>query len=194
MEDHMSKKTVNYRKICQEYYGYTKDQMKGMHVHHIDGNRNNNTPENLKLLTPEEHKLIHESEFIVWAHKGAILANEAFRKRLKEKGQTEKELEYREVRIAKCKEGLHRVPHKQHTKDVISQKKKQHLSNKSNHPLWGYTTYVVTDPNGNEYTVSEGWKDWCISRDLSSSNLRAVALGKRNHCRGWKARILCSKK
>jgi len=32
----MAKKVnVDYRKICQEHYGFTDDEMKGMDVHHI---------------------------------------------------------------------------------------------------------------------------------------------------------------
>lgn len=34
----------------------------GYEVHHIDHNRNNNEPENLKLVTVEEHKRIHGNE------------------------------------------------------------------------------------------------------------------------------------
>ena len=189
----MSKRYANYRKIYQEHYGCTPEQMRGMHIHHIDGDRKNNDPNNLKLVTVEEHKALHDSEFVRWAEKGGKLGNEAFRKRLKEKGPTDKELKYREIRIAKCKEGLHRVPHSQSSIEIISAKKKLHLSDKTNHPLWGRTTYIVTDPDGNEHTVSGGWKDWCIARGLSATNLRAVALGKRKHCKGWKAKILCSK-
>jgi hypothetical protein len=185
---------MNYRKICQKYYEYTDEQMKNMHVHHIDGNRNNNDPKNLVLITPEEHKKIHESEFILWASEGGRKGNEVLRKRLKENGQTKKELQYKEIRIAKCKEGLHRVPHKQSSIEVISQKKKLHLSDKTNHPLWGYTAYLVIDPYNNEYIVQHGWKDWCKEKGLSASNLRKVALGQRKHCKGWKAQILCTKK
>jgi len=46
-----------YRKIYENYYGVKIP--KGMHIHHIDGNRENNDPLNLKLLTPKEHFAIH---------------------------------------------------------------------------------------------------------------------------------------
>lgn len=181
---------MNYRKICQEYYGYTDQQMLGMDVHHKDGNHSNNDPKNLQLLSPEEHKKIHNHEFVLWAREGARLGNEAFRKRLREQGQTAKELAYKEKRIEACKAGLHRVPHSEDSKRVISQKKKLHLQDKTNHPMWGNTTYKVTDPEGNTHIVNGGWKEWCKGRGLCPSNLRAVALGKRKHCKGWTAEIL----
>lgn len=47
---------MNYRKIWQDNFGEIPP---GHEIHHIDGNRNNNTPSNLKCVTIEEHYRIH---------------------------------------------------------------------------------------------------------------------------------------
>jgi len=46
-----------YRKIYEDFHGVKIP--KGYHIHHIDGNRSNNHPQNLKMLTPEEHHQLH---------------------------------------------------------------------------------------------------------------------------------------
>jgi hypothetical protein len=187
----MSKKiNVDYRKICQEHNGYNDEQMIGMDVHHIDKNRNNNHPKNLTLLTPEEHAKIHENDFILWSRKGSKLGNEAFIKRLKEQGPTEKEIAHQKRMVEICKKGLHRVPHSEETKKTISENKKNHFIDKTNHPMWGNTKYEVESPTGEKHIVSGGWKIWCITRGLNPSNLRAVALGTRKKHKGWKAKII----
>ena len=187
----MSKKVnVNYRKICKEHYGYTDKQMKNMDVHHIDGNRYNNDPSNLQLLSPTEHAKIHENDFVQWARKGSTLGNQAFIKRLKEKGPTEKELLHRKKMVLLRSKGLHRVPHSDETKKNISENKKQLFKDKTKHPMWGRTTYEVISPNNEKFIVSGGWKQWCKDRGLESSNLLLVAKGKRKHCKGWKAKII----
>ena len=51
------KRDRSYRKIFEEYYGIKI--IKGYHIHHIDGDRNNNDPQNLEMLTPDEHAQKH---------------------------------------------------------------------------------------------------------------------------------------
>ena len=189
----MAKKVnVDYRKICQKHYDYSAEQMIGMDVHHIDGNRNNNDPLNLQLLTPEEHAKIHKNDFVKWSRKGSKLGNEAFIKRLKEKGPTEKELAHRKKMDVLRKKGLHRTPHSIESKKLISEKKKEwyKINGPSNHPLWGKTTYEVTSPEGEKFLISGGWKQWCFDKGLNPSNLLKVAKGERKHCKGWKASIV----
>lgn len=49
-----------YRKIWEQYNNACI--LPGMHIHHVDGNRNNNELSNLKLCSPEEHYWIHYNQ------------------------------------------------------------------------------------------------------------------------------------
>lgn len=71
----MSKKHKNkqYRKIYENHFGKIP---KGMHIHHIDGNAENNKIENLICITPEEHALIHKNDFIKWASIGGKIGGD----------------------------------------------------------------------------------------------------------------------
>jgi hypothetical protein len=52
----------NYRKIYCIYHNLKLKDIKGYHIHHIDGNHKNNHPENLLKCTPEEHAEFHKQE------------------------------------------------------------------------------------------------------------------------------------
>lgn len=55
---------INYRKIYQDHHGLIpKDRNgKSYHIHHVDGNRDNNRIENLIAVSEEEHYNIHYSQ------------------------------------------------------------------------------------------------------------------------------------
>jgi hypothetical protein len=48
---------MEHRLVWEEHYGEIPE---GMQIHHIDGDKTNNDMSNLMLLTPLEHKRIHE--------------------------------------------------------------------------------------------------------------------------------------
>ncbi len=54
-----NKGSKSYRRIYKLWTGDSDDRMAGMHIHHKDHDHSNNHPENLELLTPDEHAKKH---------------------------------------------------------------------------------------------------------------------------------------
>lgn len=48
---------IDYRKIASEYF--QKELLPGEVVHHIDGNHDNNDPENLVIIKKSQHSRVH---------------------------------------------------------------------------------------------------------------------------------------
>lgn len=74
----LSAEKRNYRKVAQEWYGLTDEQMEGMDVHHNPpvhkGGRN--VPEHLFVYHPTLHVAVHDLEFIKWARAASALAHQ----------------------------------------------------------------------------------------------------------------------
>lgn len=59
---HKTGRTYYHRHIASIKYG--RWLQPDEHVHHIDGNKKNNEPENLVVVTPEEHTVLHKGEIL----------------------------------------------------------------------------------------------------------------------------------
>jgi hypothetical protein len=68
----LSRESRNYRKLAQDWYGLTNEQMKNCDVHHNppvhQGGRN--IPEHLYVYHSTLHSEIHGDDFTKWARKG----------------------------------------------------------------------------------------------------------------------------
>lgn len=48
-----------HREVFKQHTGMTDEDLKGMEIHHIDDNKDNNDISNLKLLSKKEHAKLH---------------------------------------------------------------------------------------------------------------------------------------
>lgn len=68
----MSKRVkANYRKIWKEHNNQKIPA--GYHIHHIDGNRENNDPVNLMCLSAEDHHQLHLRQEDIVARNGKFI-------------------------------------------------------------------------------------------------------------------------
>jgi hypothetical protein len=74
----LSVERKNYRKLAQEWYGLTDEQMKGMDVHHnpprYQGGRN--IPEHLFVYHETLHSAVHGNVFVSFAREGGKLGGQ----------------------------------------------------------------------------------------------------------------------
>lgn len=93
---------VNYRKIWEEFSG--KQIPEGYHIHHLDGDRDNNDPSNLVCLSPAEHWDLHYKQGDIRCLSGKFVqgASEAGRKG----GSKNKGVPKSKEAIAKTTEGI----------------------------------------------------------------------------------------
>jgi hypothetical protein len=58
-----------------------------------------------------------------------------------------------------------------------------------NHPMFGRTTYELTNPEGNIFVPNEFCK-FCKDMNLCHSAMRRVALGKQKHHKNWTCKVI----
>lgn len=76
-----------HRLLFCKYNDCTLEDIKGVHIHHIDGDAFNNSKENLMAISPSDHSILH--------HKGVKLTEEHKKnisKSLKEYGKSEEHM------------------------------------------------------------------------------------------------------
>jgi hypothetical protein len=66
---------VGYRRVAEDYF--QKKLLPDEHVHHIDGDRNNNDPENLVIMKSLQHKRLHSSLYSGLEKWNALLRKQA---------------------------------------------------------------------------------------------------------------------
>lgn len=75
----LCKPVRNYRKLAQEWYGLTDEQMINMDVHHNPPRHQGgqNIPEHLYVYHTTLHNAVHGDDFTKWARKGGALGGRA---------------------------------------------------------------------------------------------------------------------
>lgn len=102
----------HYRKIAQDNWGLTDDQMRGMHVHHrihrCDGGTND--PSNLFVCSPSFHRWAWHNgeEWIEWANAGAQKGVESSRRKRASDPEWALQEKHRQSSAAKLSHQKHR--------------------------------------------------------------------------------------
>ena len=141
------KKRVDYRKLWENTYGpIPKDAYgRSYEIHHIDGNRENNSIENLKCISIEEHYKLHLEQ-------GDTNACHAIKIRMSEEPNLTgwKHSEEVKEKISKAKKGVKRGVYSEEHRKAISEGKKGKLRNRES-----ILKMVETRKKNGSYKVSK---------------------------------------
>jgi hypothetical protein len=190
---------MNYLKVyCNlirkaEQRGYTKKKAKalGLYVegHHTFPVSIYGKNKRIVYLTAREHYVAHallEKIFIKrcgLTHPNSIKMTHAFWKMSHHKS-TNKEYYCN----SKLYENLKlRVGNAVRNRCLGSKQKQEHIDKMRKTKL--VYDYLITDPTGKKYTTNS-LKRFCLEHNLHNPTMCQVCSGKRNHYKGWKAKIL----
>ena len=180
-----------YRAIAQENWGLTKEQMKGMHVHHripvSDGGTDD--PTNLYVCSPEFHAYVWHNgdEFTRWASEGGRKAhetkNEAGKSRLASQNMTKahkrKNAEGKsELAVSNCRK-LHSEKNEK-GESILAKKAGKAAAEKTRKRV------KLTNSLG-ETLEFEGLREACRALNLDPGTLYKVCLGEAKSHKGYTA-------
>jgi len=143
----------HYRKIAQDNWGLTDEQMKGMHVHHriLRSKGGTNDASNLYVCSPWFHQHVwHEGEqWIEWATKGSKAGIESCRqKRLNNPEWAKQEKEKASSRAKRSHENGRGTPEYSHRQRVKALKavasKRSHWASEEYDFVWSCHTQGMT--------------------------------------------------
>jgi hypothetical protein len=160
---------MSYRKIWEQANGHIPydDLGRKMEIHHIDGNRKNNSLENLKLVTIQEHYDIHFSQ-------GDWGACQSIANRMKITPKEKSKL-CSELAKKKVKEGTHHFQNPEFIKqDSI---RKSLTRSGRNHPLFGTKNSKETNEkrsNSHKKLVEQGIHH--LQQDKHKNRMRNKAM------------------
>lgn len=165
----------NYRKIWEEHYGPIPFDANGRRceIHHIDGNRKNNSIDNLMLVTIQEHYDIHYSQGD-WAACQSILT------RMKLSPETHSQMQS-QLANRRISDGTHHFLDPEFQKQD-TQRKKQRVGSLNN--MWGKKhknssrslmsqTHKIAVKNGTHHTLTVNY-----AKSARENQLKLLKQGK----------------
>lgn len=156
--------TAIHRLIYQKHFGLIPVDENGRtyDVHHLDGNRNNNDPSNLKAVSLQEHYDIHYNQ-------GDWMACQRILKRMNN-DPTLKSMLLSKANKERVQNGIHNFQDK-----AFRERHRQKVSD----------TWEITFPNGDKI-IRRNLKAFCKEHNLNQGAMSQVGLGRKAHHKGFK--------
>ena len=169
--------TAVHRLIYQKHFGPIPVDEFGRtyDVHHLDGNRKNNDPSNLKVVSLQEHYDIHFKQ-------GDWMACQRILKRMNN-DPIQKSALLSKANKKRVADGTHNF--------LVSEKRKLIDEGRS-------ATWEITFPDGT-VVVRKNLKSFCVENGLNQGAMNQIALGRINYYKGFKCKkleepkIMCKK-
>ena len=200
---------LHYREIARKNWGLTKEQMKGMHVHHrIPVSKGgSDAPENLYVCSPSFHANIwhNENEFTLWANEGGKKSVEVHKqngtwnydKEFHKKVSKIRHTVFREPEVQselgkrgaqKCKElGVNacfdKSIHERMSNPKLDYDRREKIREKNSQE------WEITFPDGH-IEIIKNMLQFCKNNNLNPGHMTEVSKGNRKHHKNFKCKKL----